>query len=112
MEVAFEESTLVNQDDFDDDLELSDIDIDDFEKIAMTYENTTMKPHDQALALAIPPSIPEQEAQELLGDEEFGDDVDDDDFAAAEAAATQSYKATLSPKNPVRTLSTSRLYRY
>jgi len=109
MEVTMEDSTLVNEDDFDDDLELSDIDAEDFEKIATTYDNTIMIPHDHIVAPAIPQSIPKPIS---FGEEDFGDDVDEDDFVAAEAAATQSYQAILSQKSSVRTTSTSRSHRY
>lgn len=109
MEAIVEDSTLVNEDDFDDDLELSDIDADDFEKIAMTYDNTLMKTQDQTIAPDMPQSIPEPIS---FAEEDFGDDVDEDDFAAAEAAATQSYQNILSQKDPVRTPSTFSSHRY
>lgn len=108
--IAMEDSTLVNEDDFDDDLELSDIDEDDFEKIATNYDNSIMIPHDQVQAPSVSQSIQEQEA---FGDEDFGDDVDDDDFAAAEAAATQSYQGISSQNSHVCTVtSTFRSHRY
>jgi len=109
MEATVEDSTLVNEDDFDDDLELSDIDADDFEKIAMTYENTIMITQEQTSAPAMPQSIQEPIS---FAEEDFGDDVDEDDFVAAEAAATQSYQTILSQKDPVRSLSTFSSHRY
>lgn len=109
MHPIVEDSTLVNEDDFDDDLELSDLDADDFEKIATTYENTIMITQEQTLAPAMPQSIPEPISS---ADEDFGDDVDEDDFVAAEAAATQSYQTILSQKDPVRTPSTFSSHRY
>jgi hypothetical protein len=102
VDTPLEESTLVNDDDFDDDLELSDFDADDFDKIATTYEET-IPVKIVANAAALLPQLP-PEALDLVGEEDFGDDdMDEECFVQAEAAATQSYQESLSQNPDVRT---------
>lgn len=103
VEGAFEGSTLVNEDDFDDDLDLSDFDADDFDKIVTTHDQTMpdMKEYEQQAAIPL--------AVQTVDEDDFGDDdMDEDCFIQAEVAATQSYQSQPPQKQHVRTWQTYR----
>jgi len=107
VEGAFEGSTLVNEDDFDDDLDLSDFDADDFaddfDKISTTNEKTMPDMKEHKAQAAIPKAV------QTLEEDDFGDDdMDEDCFIQAEVAATQSYQSQLPQKQHVRTWQTYR----
>jgi hypothetical protein len=102
-EGAFEGSTLVNEDDFDDDLDLSDFDADDFDKIITTHEQTIPDVKAYKPQAAIPAAV------QMVEEDDFGDDdMDEDCFIQAEVAATQSYQSQLPQKQDVRTWQTYR----
>jgi len=102
-EGAFEGSTLVNEDDFDDDLDLSDFDVDDFDKIITTHEQTMPDTKEYQTQAAI------SQAVQAVDEDEFGDDdMDEDCLIQAEVAATQSYQSQLPQKQHVRTWQTYR----
>jgi len=101
VEGAFEGSTLVNEDDFDDDLDLSDFDADDFDKIITTHEQTMPDMKEYKATIPI--------AAQTVDEDDFGDDdMDVDCFIQAEVAATQSYQSQIPQKQHVRTWQTYR----
>jgi len=103
VEGAFEGSTLVNEDDFDDDLDLSDFDADDFDKIVTTHEQTMPDMKENKQQAAIPLAV------QTVDEDDFGDDdMDEDCFIQAEVAATQSYQSQPPQKQHVRTWQTYR----
>jgi len=103
VEGAFEGSTLVNEDDFDDDLDLSDFDADDFDKIVTTHEQTMPDMKEYKAQATIPI------AAQMVDEDDFGDDdMDVDCFIQAEVAATQSYQSQVPQKQHVRTWQTYR----